>query len=70
MTTVKITNEAYQLKLDMSTETLKQAVDMLARLADGSRLIGVISHVSELKLRIDQKLVIRKGPRGSYVDAE
>jgi len=50
--------------------TLKQAVDMLARLADGSRLIGVISHVSELKLRIDQKLVIRKGPRGSYVDAE
>ena len=50
--------------------TLKQAVDMLARLADGSRLIGVISHVSELKLRIDQKLVIRKGPRGSYVDNE
>ena len=50
--------------------TLKQAVDMLARLADGSRLIGVISHVSELKMRIDQKLVIRKGPGGSYVEAE
>ncbi|MBQ8814732.1 MAG: SMC family ATPase [Lachnospiraceae bacterium] len=49
---------------------LKQAVDMLARLADGSRLIGVISHVSELKMRIDQKLVIRKGPRGSYIEED
>lgn len=49
---------------------LKQAVDMLARLADGSRMIGVISHVSELKQRIDQKLIIRKGPRGSFVEAE
>lgn len=49
---------------------LKQAVDMLAKLADGSRLIGVISHVSELKMRIDQKLIIRKGPRGSYIEEE
>lgn len=49
---------------------LKQAVDMLAKLADGSRLIGVISHVGELKMRIDRKLVIRKGPRGSYIETE
>lgn len=49
---------------------LKQAVNMLAKLADGSRLIGVISHVSELKMRINQKLIIRKGPRGSYIEEE
>lgn len=49
---------------------LKQAVDMLAKLADGNRLIGVISHVNELKMRIPQKLVIRKGPRGSHIEEE
>lgn len=54
----------------LDESALKQAVDMLARLADGKRLIGVISHVSELKMRIGQKVIVRKGPRGSYIETE
>lgn len=33
-------------------------------LADGNRLIGIISHVSELKERIDKQIVIKKQTNG------
>lgn len=49
---------------------LKQAMDMLDKLSDGTRLIGVISHVSELKSRIDKKLVIKKSAAGSEIRVE
>lgn len=50
--------------------TLKTAVDVLASLADGKRLIGIISHVSELKQRIDQKVIIQKTLQGSVIRME
>lgn len=39
---------------------LDQAVQALAGLAQGNRLVGIISHVSELQERIDKKLVVTK----------
>lgn len=44
-----------------------QAVRVLKGMADGSKLIGIISHVTELKQEIDQQLVVRKGEYGSSV---
>lgn len=54
----------------LDEETLKTAMDVLASLADGKRLIGIISHVSELKQRIDQKLIIQKTRQGSVIRLE
>lgn len=44
-----------------------QAIKVLKNMAGGSKLIGIISHVSELKQEIDSKLVVRKTEKGSEV---
>ena len=44
-----------------------QAVKVLQEMAGGSRLVGIISHVSELKEQIDHKLVVKKTDKGSSV---
>lgn len=49
----------------LDENTLKNAIDLLNRLADGKRLIGVISHVPELRERIERKIIIRKTLTGS-----
>ena len=49
----------------LDENALRNAVDMLAQLADGKRLVGVISHMSELADRIDKKIVISKSINGS-----
>ena len=49
----------------LDENALRSAIDMLAQLADGKRLIGVISHMPELRERIDRKIVIRKSLTGS-----
>lgn len=54
----------------LDENTLRLTVDMLAKLADGKRLVGIISHVSELKSRIDNKIVINKTLSGSSVRIE
>ncbi len=43
-----------------------QAVRVLQQMAMGSRLIGIISHVTELKQEIDDQLVVRKDENGSH----
>ncbi len=48
----------------LDTESLNQAMQALADLSEGNRLVGIISHVSELKERIDRQIVIRKMPSG------
>ncbi len=35
-------------------------------MAGGSRMIGIISHVSELKQEIDDQLIITKDDAGSH----
>lgn len=39
---------------------LGQAISALTGLTEGNRLVGIISHVSELKERIDRKLIVTK----------
>lgn len=48
--------------------SLKQSMEVLNSLADGKRLIGIISHVSEIKQQISQQLVVSKTMRGSTVE--
>ncbi|KIR01558.1 Exonuclease SbcC [Lachnospiraceae bacterium TWA4] len=47
-----------------------QAVRILKELAGGQRMIGIISHVTELKNQIDDQLVVKKDGNGSYVKWE
>ena len=44
-----------------------QAVRVLKEMAGGNRLIGIISHVTELKQEIDDQLVVTKRDDGSHV---
>ena len=44
-----------------------QAVKVLQQLAGGSKLIGIISHVSELKQEIEDQLIVEKTENGSNV---
>ena len=39
----------------------------LQEMAEGSRLIGIISHVSELKQEIEDQLIVTKDENGSHV---
>ena len=49
--------------------SLQQAIQALARLTEGDRLVGIISHVSELKTRIDKQILVTKDKSGgSRVD--
>lgn len=41
-------------------EALGQAIDVLVGLTEGSRLVGIISHVSELRDRIEKKIVVTR----------
>ena len=44
----------------------EQAVRVLYELAGENRLIGIISHVTELKEQIETKLIVCKGKKGSH----
>lgn len=44
-----------------------QAVKVLKEMAGGSRLVGIISHVTELKQEIDDQLIVSKEEDGSHV---
>ena len=44
----------------LDAESLNQAVKALEGLADGNCLVGIISHVPELKDRIERKIVVTK----------
>lgn len=48
----------------LDEDTLAQAMKVLGSLAESNLLIGVVSHVSELKERIDKQIVVRKDKSG------
>ena len=68
-------NAAGKIKLDtmfvdegfgsLDDEARREAMHILTELAGDRRLVGIISHVSELKEQIDQKLMVEKTDRGS-----
>lgn len=49
----------------LDDETLSQAMKALTSLADGNRLVGIISHVGELKQKIDRQIVVTKDKSGN-----
>lgn len=51
----------------LDEEALNQAMKALHSLAEGQRMVGIISHVSELKERISRKIVVTKNRRGGGV---
>ncbi|KSV59095.1 AAA family ATPase [Acetivibrio ethanolgignens] len=51
----------------LDEESLDQALKSLLSLTGQKHLIGIISHINELKERIDQQIVIEKGRSGSHI---
>lgn len=51
----------------LDAESLDQACETLMGLSKGSRLIGIISHVPELRERIDNQIFVNKTNTGSTV---
>lgn len=70
-----VSKKAGAIRLDMmfidegfgslDAESRKQAVEVLSQLAGGERLVGIISHVTELKEQIDRKLIVTRSENGS-----
>lgn len=54
----------------LDEESRTRAVQVLQELSGGRRLIGIISHVTELKEEMGHKLVVKKGNGGSQVHWE
>lgn len=51
----------------LDENSLKQAMKALSDLADGEKLVGIISHVTELKERIEKQIVVKREPTGSSI---
>ncbi len=49
----------------LDEESLQQAINALYSLSEGNRLVGIISHVAELKEKIDKQLIVTKDKTGS-----
>ena len=52
----------------LDENALRNSLQVLASLADGKRLIGIISHVHDLEERIEKQLVVSKTLTGSRID--
>lgn len=51
----------------LDNHSRNQAVKVLQQMAGGSRLIGIISHVTELKQEIEDQLIVSRDENGSHV---
>ncbi|NLB91558.1 MAG: SMC family ATPase, partial [Clostridiales bacterium] len=54
----------------LDAEALDMAIKTLQNLAGENKLIGIISHVEELKERIEKKIVVTQGSEGSRLTIE
>ena len=48
----------------LDEESLAQAIRALTGLTEGKRLVGIISHVTELKEKIDKQIIVTKEKTG------
>ncbi len=48
----------------LDSEILDQAINVLSEISKSDHLVGIISHVDELKRRIDKQIVVTKDERG------
>jgi exonuclease SbcC len=51
----------------LDEDTLDEVLDVLDDLRSGGRVVGVVSHVPDLRTRLPQRLEIVKGRDGSHV---
>ena len=49
----------------LDEDSLAQAMNALISLADNNRLVGIISHVGELKQKIDKQIIVTKDKSGA-----
>jgi exonuclease SbcC len=49
----------------LDDQALEQVMDALESLRDGGRVVGLVSHVAEMKQRIGTQLQVVKGRNGS-----
>lgn len=54
----------------LDQESREQAINTLNLISNNNKLIGIISHVSELKDRIDKKIIVKKTKEGSEIKIE
>ncbi|MBS1348206.1 MAG: SMC family ATPase, partial [Firmicutes bacterium] len=54
----------------LDSDSLEKAINILNQLSGNNRLIGIISHVSELRERIDRQLIVSKSAVGSTVKVQ
>lgn len=55
----------------LDEEALASAIRALVSLTEGDRTVGIISHVNELKEKIDRKILVKKdGAAGSRIEIE
>lgn len=53
----------------LDEESLAAAMKALSSLAEGNRLVGIISHVADLKQKIDKQIIVKKDKiGGSYAE--
>ncbi|QMU77579.1 SMC family ATPase [Streptacidiphilus sp. PB12-B1b] len=72
-----VTDEAGGMPLDtlfidegfgsLDEETLEQVLDVLDRLRERDRAVGIVSHVADLRDRVPAQLEVRKGRSGSVL---
>jgi len=51
----------------LDEETLDEVMTVLDGLREGGRMVGIVSHVAELKQRIPAQIRVHKGQAGSYL---
>ena len=52
----------------LDENSLEQAIQTLMQLSDANRLVGIISHVRELKERIGNQIIVKKDrTSGSHI---
>ena len=52
----------------LDENALQNALEVLADLSEGERLISIVSHVSELQERIDKQIMVTKTLNGSSIE--
>jgi exonuclease SbcC len=52
----------------LDEDTLEEVMNVLDELRAGGRIVGIVSHVSELRQRIPAQVHVRKGHHGSHVE--
>jgi exonuclease SbcC len=51
----------------LDPESLEQAIETLLSIQASGRMVGIISHVQELKSRVDAKIEVTQGKTGSTI---